>query len=105
MCSPPTLRSRRDIDLFQPPMLEKYLAKTASNIQLPFEELLKLGRLDQENPAEPLNMAVLAMENANYVNGVSKLHAEVSREMFHPRWENYPIEEVPTTPSRTAPTR
>jgi glycogen phosphorylase len=40
-------------------------------------------------------MAILAMENANHVNGVSKLHARVSRSMFSPRWPDYPEDEVP----------
>jgi starch phosphorylase len=60
-----------------------------------FEEFAQLGKLDPENEGEAFNMAVFAMENANYLNGVAKLHAKVTRGMFHSRWPGYPESEVP----------
>jgi glycogen phosphorylase len=82
-------------DLFTPAMLEKYLGKTIDATGLAFQDFVKLGRIDPENQGEAFNMAVLAMENANYVNGVSELHAQVSRSMFQARWPDYPEDEVP----------
>src|ERR1022692_2666273 len=58
-------------------------------------EFVKLGRIDENDNGEAFNMAVLAMENADYVNGVSKLHAKVTRGMFSPRWPGYPEDEIP----------
>lgn len=82
-------------DLFHPDLLKRYVGKSLDRLELPFEDFLRMGRFDPENQAELFNMAVLAMENANYVNGVSQLHAHVARSMFHERWPNYPIDEVP----------
>lgn len=82
-------------DLFTPEMLERYLGKTIAATGLPFQEFVKLGRVDPENQGEAFNMAVLAMENANHVNGVAKLHAAVSRSMFQSRWPDYPENEIP----------
>jgi starch phosphorylase len=82
-------------DLFHPDMLQRYVGKSLEKLGMPFDDFVKMGRFDDENQGELFNMAILAMENANYVNGVSKLHAEVSRSMFHERWANYPEEEVP----------
>ena len=82
-------------DIFQRPMLEKHLSKLVGELGMPFDQFLRLGRINKDNEAEPLNMAVLAMENSNHVNGVSKLHAQVTREMFQDRWPDYPIEDVP----------
>ncbi len=82
-------------DLFGADLLEKYLAKSVAQLNVPFPEFLKLGRMDPENVGEKFNMAVLAMETANSINGVSKLHAAVSREMFGVRWPQYPSDEVP----------
>lgn len=82
-------------DVFHPELLERYMRKTVDSTGLPFEEFLRLGRIDPENPNEAFNMAVLAMENANYVNGVAKLHAKVTRGMFQARWPDYPEDEVP----------
>ncbi len=82
-------------DVFPPQLVEKYMAKGAGEIGLSFPKLLELGRIDPTNQDERFNMAVLAMENANRVNGVSKLHATVSRRLFSRRWPDYPLEEVP----------
>lgn len=84
-------------DRFSPGLVERYLGKTVNSIGIPMSEFLKLGRLDPDNQGEAFNMAILAMENANHVNGVSKLHANVTREMFSSRWPAYPEEEVPVT--------
>jgi glycogen phosphorylase len=85
-------------DLFRPELLERYLGKTVHSLGLSFAQFLRLGRIDRESDGEAFNMAVLAMENANHVNGVSKLHAEVSRGMFQRRWPHYPEDEVPIEP-------
>ncbi len=82
-------------DLFQPPLLEHYMGRAVSATGMPFHDFVKLGRVDPSNAGEAFNMAVLAMENANYVNGVSKLHAKVSRSMFAGRWPLHPEDEIP----------
>jgi len=82
-------------DFFYPQQLERYLGKSVAATNLPFQDFVKLGRVDPNNEGEAFNMAVLAMATANYVNGVSKLHAGVSRGMFSSRWPSYPEDEVP----------
>src|SRR5579871_4138109 len=82
-------------DLFSPELLERYMGKSVAAAGLDFPSFLELGRIDPENTGEAFNMAVLAMENANFVNGVSKLHAKVTRSMFSDRWPSYPEDEVP----------
>jgi starch phosphorylase len=81
--------------VFPQDLLERYMKKLVDAAGLPFSEFLKLGRIDASNPGEPFNMAVLAMENANHVNGVSKLHAAVTRQMFKGRWPDYAEDDVP----------
>jgi len=82
-------------DLFSPALLEKYMRKNVDATGLPFEEFVQLGRVEPDNNGEAFNMAVLAMSNANYVNGVSKLHATVTRTMFASRWPGFPENEIP----------
>jgi len=82
-------------DFFTPELLERYMGANISAVKLPFPDFVKLGRIDEDNPAEAFNMAVLAMEMSNHVNGVSKLHAAVTRSMFQARWPGYPEDEVP----------
>jgi len=44
-----------------------------------FEKLMALGRQDTKNTSEPFNMAFLAIRGSGAINGVSRLHGEVSR--------------------------
>ncbi|RYG41045.1 alpha-glucan family phosphorylase, partial [bacterium] len=82
-------------DMFPPGLMERYMGRTASEIGLGFDEFARLGRREKENPGDSFNMANLAMENSTHVNGVSELHAEVTRGMFSHRWPSYPEDEVP----------
>ncbi len=82
-------------DLFRIELLEPHTRKLVEGSGLTFSDFVRMGRLDPHNEAEAFNMAVLAMGNANFVNGVSELHAKVTREMFHSRWPDYPEDEVP----------
>ena len=59
------------------------------------DQLLALGRLNAEEPSEPFNMAYLAVRGAGAVNGVSRLHGEVSRQIFQPLFPRWPLAEVP----------
>jgi glycogen phosphorylase len=42
-------------------------------------------------------MAVLALKTSAYRNAVSRLHRDVSQEMFHDLWPQLPVWEVPIT--------
>lgn len=81
-------------DIFTRDMLAKYLAKTVAELGISFDQFLAYGRIHPEQD-EAFNMAVLAMSNSNHVNGVSRLHARVTREMFSDRWPDFPVYEVP----------
>lgn len=65
------------------------------NLQLPFNELMALGRQNPNDPNEPFNMAYLAIAGSGAVNGVSKLHGAVSRHLFAPLFNRWPVHEVP----------
>lgn len=85
------------IDLFPQDKIMHYLGHYAQTFGLSREEFLALGR---ENPGDfstPFSMAILAIKMASFVNGVSKLHGEVSRHMFKGLTPDVPINEVPIT--------
>ncbi len=44
---------------------------------------------------EPFNMAYLAIRGSGAVNGVSRLHGQVSRQLFEPLFPRWPEDEVP----------
>jgi len=80
------------IDVFPIELAKTYLKPYATMLGVPVEKLLELGIGDEE---DSFSMAVLAIRFANRVNGVSKLHGEVSRQMFHYLWPGAPRHEIP----------
>jgi len=54
-----------------------------------------LGRQNPRDSFEPFNMAYLAVRGSGAVNGVSRLHGQVSRHLFEPLYPHWPQIEVP----------
>lgn len=85
-------------DRFDPSLMKRYLRKYAEeSLSISFEDLLALGRRDRQDSSEPFNMAYLAVRGSGAVNGVSKLHGQVSRRIFQPLFSRWPEAEVPVT--------
>jgi glycogen phosphorylase len=85
-------------DRFAPSLVERYLRKYAEErLLIPFQDLLALGRRNHEDASEPFNMAYLAIRGSGAVNGVSKLHGQVSRRIFQVLFPRWPEAEVPIT--------
>ena len=83
-------------DLFAPALIEQYLTGYAEQrLGISTRDLLALGRRDPDDSSEPFNMAYLAMRGSGAVNGVSRLHGEVSRHIFLPLFARWPQDEVP----------
>ena len=82
-------------DRFAPALIEQYLGAYAQRLGITIRELLALGRLNPNDPAESFNMAYLAIRGSGAVNGVSRLHAQVSRRIFAPLFPRWPEAEVP----------
>jgi starch phosphorylase len=83
-------------DRFPPDLMRKYFSHyTEDELALPLEDLLAMGRQNAADASEPFNMAYLAMRGSGRVNGVSKLHGQVSQRMFEPLFPGWPRQEVP----------
>ncbi|MEJ2683295.1 MAG: alpha-glucan family phosphorylase [Candidatus Sulfobium sp.] len=83
-------------DRFSPALIGQYLGWYATTrLGITLQELLALGRLNPDDPSEYFNMAYLAVRGSGAVNGVSRLHGEVSRGIFQPLFPRWPEAEVP----------
>ena len=84
-------------DNFAPGLMQRYLGSFADEIGIGFDRLLAFGRRDATDVQEPFNMAYLAVRGSGTVNGVSRIHAEVSRRIFQDLFPRIPQFEVPVT--------
>jgi starch phosphorylase len=83
-------------DRFAPALIERCLGGYArKKLGIALDDLLALGRENPSDPAEDFNMAYLAIRGSGAVNGVSRLHGEVSRRLFEPLFPNWPAAKVP----------
>ena len=83
-------------DRFAPDLIDQYLGGYAEQeLGITLHDLLALGRRNREDPSESFNMAFLAVRGSGAVNGVSRLHGKVSRQLFGPLFPHWPQDEVP----------
>ncbi len=82
-------------DNFSPALMEQYLSRYADRLGIPLQKLMALGRRNPDDREESFNMAYLAMRGSGSVNGVSRLHGEVSRNLFAPLFPRWPENEIP----------
>jgi glycogen phosphorylase len=85
-------------DRFQPFLMRRYFESYATEgLGVPLDALLALGRRDRDDTSEPFNMAYLAVRGSRAVNGVSRLHGEISRRILGVLFPRWPEVEVPVT--------
>ncbi|MBW7958154.1 MAG: alpha-glucan family phosphorylase [Candidatus Promineofilum sp.] len=83
-------------DAFPFHLMDKYFYGYWGQLGISRERFLALGR-HEESWGEAFNMTVLALRLAGQYNGVSKLHGEVSRQMWQRVWPELAESEVPIT--------
>ncbi len=83
-------------DRFAPNLVERYFRRYAQDsLHIPLQDVLALGRQNPCDETEPFSMALLAMRGSGAVNGVSRLHGKVSRQLFKNIFPRWPVEDVP----------
>jgi starch phosphorylase len=81
-------------DRFDLKLFERHFSHAKRWLGIEFEQLVALGQA----AGEPLfNMTYLALRFADFVNGVSRLHAIVSRELLKPAFGDRELEDIPIT--------
>ena len=84
------------IDRFSRDLMQRYFGEGGVPTGLSLERLLSLGAESDGDPGV-FNMAALGIRMAARVNGVSRLHGIVAREMFAPLFPGVAPEDVPIT--------
>ncbi|MDD2772588.1 MAG: alpha-glucan family phosphorylase [Elusimicrobiales bacterium] len=78
---------------FEPELVRRFLEPYSRELGLTWDEFLSLGKEDAKSTT--FCMTVVALKLAAFLNGVSKLHGEVSREMWRGVWPALPTSEIP----------
>ena len=82
-------------DRFPAALVEEHLGKLREALHLSYDDFMGLGRIYPSDSNEPFCMTVLALKLSRRANGVSALHGQVSRRMWHPLYPSRPDEDVP----------
>jgi starch phosphorylase len=82
-------------DRFSADLMDYALKKYRPLLKLKLNDLMALGRVDPEDPAEQFCMTVLALKLSRSANAVSELHGQVSRAMWHRLWPERKLAAVP----------
>lgn len=81
-------------DTFEEHLIRAYLSHFTHHLNLSWEEFIGLGRFNPKDNNENFSMSVLATNLSQEMNGVSRIHGKVSREMFQKLYPGYYAEEL-----------
>lgn len=81
-------------DAFEEHLLRTYMPHYAERLHISWDDFVNLGRFRPNDSSEKFSMSVLAANLSQEVNGVSKIHGRVSREMFQPLYPGYFADEL-----------
>lgn len=81
-------------DSFDEELLKTYLFSYSEIFQISWDKFMALGRINEYEHDEKFSMSHLAARMSQAVNGVSKIHGQVSREMLNPLWPGYATDEI-----------
>jgi len=76
-------------DTFSEDLLRTYLSHYPDRLNIKWDQFMNLGKMNENDPDEKFSMSVLAAKLSQEINAVSKIHGDVTREMFRPLYPGY----------------
>lgn len=80
---------------FDPELVRRFMEPYTRELGISWEEFIAIGKEEQKSAT--FCMTVVALRLAAYLNGVAKLHGDVSREMWRKVFPQIPFSEMPIT--------
>ncbi|MCF8033326.1 MAG: alpha-glucan family phosphorylase [Desulfarculaceae bacterium] len=84
-------------DYFDPELVRRHFEGYVQELGISMPVLMGYGRINPTDQAELFCMTVLALRLSGFANGVSRLHGQVSRNMWAGVWPHFPTEDLPIT--------
>ncbi|MGH3008952.1 MAG: alpha-glucan family phosphorylase [Gaiellaceae bacterium] len=82
-------------EVFDAELVRRNVEGLVERCGLAWDEFAALGKVSTTD--DSFGMTPFSLRTSRYANGVSELHGEVSREMWHGLWPERPVDEVPIT--------
>ncbi len=82
-------------DAFGFDLIDRVFSRLWPKLGIGREEFLALARSEQPDGSSLFSMTILALRLAKRCNGVSRLHGQVSREIWKDVWPGVPVGEIP----------
>ncbi len=82
-------------DLFSEQLIDRYLGSYLQRLGLNTAQFMRMGRINQDDPHEQFNVAILALRQSPRRNAVSRLHRRVTARMMKPGWVDFPMGDIP----------
>src|SRR3954470_10124818 len=84
-------------DTYPAAQVESVLKHIAGRLGVDPAEIIRLGRTNPTEDAEPFGVTQFALRTSRAANGVSRRHGEVAREMWQAMWPDRAVDSVPIT--------
>ncbi len=81
-------------DRFHEDLIRRYMPHYANRLGIDWNRFMGLGRDNENDFSQSFSMSVLAAKLSAEMNGVSKIHGEVSRKMFENMFPGYFADEL-----------
>jgi glycogen phosphorylase len=82
-------------EVFDPELVRRHVSGIVERCRLGWDDFVAMGKVDADEAH--FGLTPFSLRTSAHANGVSKLHGEVSREMWHGLWPELPVDEVPIT--------
>lgn len=82
-------------DEFHSDLIKRYFTDYCKELGISIDRFLAFGREHPEDQTSNFSMPVLAIRQASYVNGVSRLHGQVAQSMWKHLWQDVPERHIP----------
>ena len=81
-------------DTFDESLLRMYVGHYAQRLKISWNQFMALGRSNPDDAGEKFSMSFLAANLSQEINGVSRIHGRVSREIFKPLYKGFESSEL-----------
>ncbi len=82
-------------EVFDANRVKNYLGSYWKSMDLSIDKMVQLAQPPSPHDPNAFNMTILALRFSQHTNGVSELHGQVAKRMWHHLWPDRSVDEVP----------